>query len=167
MSRRPPLLPLLEIVTTWGCPSMVVWQSSSRASPSCISSSCCSDTICAAVFPSPFHSSSNTCRRGERSVKTRCFCHLLCLCGDVEGREGLLQIQLAPRRMAWPREKPPSLPQPSQRAGSTRQQIKSPPGVSWLLSWRGQGHRSARCPPLADSSQATCPPHRELVMDRA
>lgn len=47
-------------ITTWGYSSSVAWQSCSRASWSCISSSFFSEMICAGVFPSLPHSSLNT-----------------------------------------------------------------------------------------------------------
>lgn len=52
--------PFFRSITTWGCSFIVAWQSCSRASWSCISSSLFSETICAGVFPPLLHSSSNT-----------------------------------------------------------------------------------------------------------
>lgn len=171
MSRRPSLLlhtknrlPL-QILTTWGCPSMVAWQSSSRASSSCMSSSCCSDTICAAVFPCPLHSSSNTCRREGGQGEDQCLCHLLCLCAHVEGREGAAdpistQMHGLPGRSHHLSHDFPE----------GWEHLPSANPISWgELAPHGEDGDSGQpgVSSLADSSQATCPPHRVLVMNLA
>lgn len=62
------LFPLWVLLTTCGCCSIVAWHSCSSVSRSCISSRFFSETICAGVFPSLFHSSANTCRPEVRET---------------------------------------------------------------------------------------------------
>lgn len=60
--------PFFISITTCGCCSIVAWHSCSSVSRSCISSSFFSETICAGVFPSLFHSSANTCFAADEEM---------------------------------------------------------------------------------------------------